>query len=222
VSSPKQTPKRCSSTSPEAAPPHKSPRTDVPSPITHMPNAGEPQSDNVEEPTGPPGSPTARRKSWRRATMTRRSLPALPNLYQVEHLKKEWTCLAKIISSEHPTSTSSSDPSVQRAMEKVRKATNLQGESECWEALLKKHRTKAEELEKVEQGLERGVLLDSTSLAQSSQHHFIQSKPDYHSVLRRQQPMLHTMMDIQSKMVRELMFFKDQSQLLVKETSGRL
>lgn len=46
---------------------------------------------------------------------------------------------------------------------------------------------------KVEQGQERGVSLDSTSVAQSSQSHFIQSKPDYHGLLCRQQPMLHTM-----------------------------
>lgn len=47
-------------------------------------------------------------------------------------------------------------------------------------------------LRKVEQGQQTGVPLDSTSLAQSSQYLFIQSKPDYHSLLCRQQPMLHT------------------------------
>lgn len=46
---------------------------------------------------------------------------------------------------------------------------------------------------KVEEGLERGISLDSASVVQSSQYHFIQSKPDYHSLLCRQQPMLHTM-----------------------------
>ncbi|TNN70406.1 hypothetical protein EYF80_019432 [Liparis tanakae] len=104
--------------------------------------------------------------------------------------------------------------------------SGLQAESESWEALLSKHRSKAEELErKVEQGQKGGVSLDATSVAQSSQYHFIQSKPDYHSILCRQQPMLHTMamiMDTQSKMVRELLSIKEQSQLVVKETSGRL
>lgn len=46
---------------------------------------------------------------------------------------------------------------------------------------------------KVEQGLQTGVPLDSASVAQSSQYHFIQKKPDYHSLLRRQRPLLNTM-----------------------------
>lgn len=46
---------------------------------------------------------------------------------------------------------------------------------------------------KVEQGLQTGVPLDPTSVAQSSQYHFIQKKPDYHSLLRRQRPLLNTM-----------------------------
>lgn len=45
---------------------------------------------------------------------------------------------------------------------------------------------------KVEQGLEKGVSLNSASVAQSSQYHLIQSKPDYHS-LCRQQPLLQAM-----------------------------
>ncbi|XP_053195198.1 kinetochore-associated protein DSN1 homolog [Scomber japonicus] len=292
VNSVNQTPKRCSSTSPDSAPPHKSPRTDVQSPTTtQAPETGdghpetdkqEMQTETTEGPTSPPGSPTARRKSWRRATLTRRSLPALPNPYQVlcrsistslsqqerleklmeaamklaiertqnliqsvpnsslesfkkqvEHMQKEWGCLAKSIRSEPqshqlPASVaSSSDPEAQRAVEKIQKATNrLQAECEAWEALLNKHQSKAEELEsKVEQGQERGVSLDPTSVAQSSQYQFIQSKPDYCAVLSRQQPMLHTMemiMDHQCKMVRELLSIKEQSQLLVKKTSGRL
>ncbi|XP_042247484.1 kinetochore-associated protein DSN1 homolog [Thunnus maccoyii] len=283
------TPKRCSSTSPESAPPHKSPRTDVQSPTKQTPDAGEghPDTDkqemhteNTEGHTSPSGSPTARRKSWRRATLTRRSLPALPNPYQilcrsistslsqqerleklmeasmrlaiertqnllqsvpnsspesfqkqVEHMQKEWGCLAKSIQIEPhqlPASAArSSDPAAQKALEKIQKATNrLQAECESWEALLNKHRSKAEELErKVEKGQKRGVSLDCTSVAQSSQYQFIQSKPDYHGLLSRQQPMLHTMemiMDIQCKMVRELLSIKEQSQLLVKKTSGRL
>ncbi|XP_044036726.1 kinetochore-associated protein DSN1 homolog [Siniperca chuatsi] len=291
INSVKQTSKRCSSTSPSTAPPHKSPRTDFMSPISQTPDTAEGnsetdkqeiQTENTEGPSSPTVSPAARRKSWRRATITRRSLPALPNPYQflcrsistslsqqerldklmeasmrlaidrtqnslqsvsnaslesfkkqVEHMQKEWSCLAKSIRSEPqdqqlPASVAScSDPALQRAMEKVQKAINrLQAESDSWEALLNKHRCKAEELErKVEQGQERGVSLDSTSVAQSSQYPFIQSKPDYHGLLCRQQPMLHTMamiMDTQCKMVRELMSIKEQSQLLVKETSGRL
>ncbi|XP_036944489.1 kinetochore-associated protein DSN1 homolog [Acanthopagrus latus] len=280
----KQTSKRCSSTSPITAPPHKSPRTDFPSPSTQTLDAEEGHSESVKQERqietmeSPNVSPTGRRKSWRRATLTRRSLPALPNPYQVlcrgistslpneerleklmetsmrmaiertqnslqsvpkaslesfqkqvEHIKKEWRFLVKSIREprdhELPASAANScDPSMQRAMEKA--INRLQAESESWEALLNKHRSKAEELErKVEEGQERGISLDTSSVTQSSQYHFIQSKPDYHGLLRRQQPMLHTMamiMDTQCKMVRELLNIKEQSQLLVKETSGRL
>lgn len=89
----KQTSKRCSSTSPITAPPHKSPRTDFPSPSTQTLDAEEGHSETVkqerqietmERPSSPNVSPTGRRKSWRRATLTRRSLPALPNPYQGE------------------------------------------------------------------------------------------------------------------------------------------
>ncbi|KAI3359722.1 hypothetical protein L3Q82_014090 [Scortum barcoo] len=163
---------------------------------------------------------------------TQNSLQAVPNTSlesfqkQVEHIQKEWGGLAKSIRSEPQgdqlpaSAASSSVPAVQRAINR------LQAEGESWEALLNKHRSKAKELErKVEQGQERGVSLDSTSVAQSSQYHFIQSKPDYNGLLSRQQPMLHTMamiMDTQCKMVRELLSIKKQSQLMVKETSGRL
>ncbi|XP_051245278.1 kinetochore-associated protein DSN1 homolog isoform X2 [Dicentrarchus labrax] len=281
--------KRCSSTSPSTAPPHKSPRTDFTSSTTQMSDAGEGHSEtdkqemlteNTEGPSSLTVSPTARRKSWRRATITRRSLPVLPNPYQVlcrgisvslsqkerleklmeasmrlaiertqnnlqsvpktslesfqkqvERIQKEWGCLANSIRSEpqghQVPASAASDPAVLRAMAKVQKAIKrLQAESESWEALLNKHRSKAEELErKVEQGQEGGVSLDSTSVAQSSQYHIIQNKPDYHGLLCRQQPMFHTMamiMDTQCKMVRELLSIKEQSQLLVKETSGRL
>ncbi|XP_008289391.1 LOW QUALITY PROTEIN: kinetochore-associated protein DSN1 homolog [Stegastes partitus] len=287
VHSLKQTPKRRSSTSPGAAPPQKSPRTDCISPTTQTSDGDEGQSEtekkemqteNTEDPAGPSVSPTARRKSWRRATITRRSLPALPNPYQalcrsistslsqqerleklmessmklaiertqnllqsmpntsletfqkqVKHIQKKWGCLAKSIHTEPDQlpPTEASKPAMQRAMEKVQRAINrLQDESESWEALLNKHRSKAEELErKVEHGQKTGVSLDSASVAQSSQYLVIQSKPDYHVVLCRQQPKLQTMgmiMDTQCKMVRELLSIKEQSQLLVKETSGRL
>lgn len=98
VNTVKQTSKRCSSTSPSTAPPHKSTRTDVLSPTTQTPDAGENhsetnkqemQTENTEGPSSPTVSPTTRRKSWRRATMTRRSLPALPNQYQGE---MSWLC----------------------------------------------------------------------------------------------------------------------------------
>ncbi|KAM3598822.1 uncharacterized protein V6R79_023065 [Siganus canaliculatus] len=237
-------------------------------------------TENTFEEPSKSTCPTERRKSWRRATITRRSLPALPNPYQVlckgissslshqerleklmeasmrlaiertqnslvsvqrasmesfqkqvEHIQKEWGCLAKSIRSEPqgcqvPTSATC-DHSVQRAMEKVWKAINrFQAESESWEALLNKHRSKAEDLErKVEQGQESGVSLDSMSVVHSSQYDFIQRKPDYRSFLSKQQPMLQTMaviMDTQCKMVRELLFIQEQSQSLVKETSSRL
>lgn len=150
---------------------------------------------------------------------------------QVEHMEKDWGHLAKSIRKEpgndELSAKAASDPAVHRASEKLQKAINrLQAESESWEALLNKHRSKAEELErKVERGQEGGISLDLASVAQSSQYHCIQSQPDYNALLCRQQPMLHTMtmiMDTQSKMVKEFSSIKEQSQLLVKETSGRL
>ncbi|KAM6965920.1 kinetochore-associated protein DSN1 homolog [Tautogolabrus adspersus] len=307
VNSVTQTSKRCSSTSPGiSAPPHKSPRTDFPSPTSQTPALGEGpsetdqqeiQKENMEGPTSPTVSPMARRKSWKRATITRRSLPALQNPYQVlcrsinpslpqqerfeklieasmklviertqnslqsvpnisqeyfqkqvEHMKKESGCLTKDLRSEAQDhllpASAASDPAVQGAMKKFQKVIyrhvtlnihkhkeeNISkcdtAESESWEALLNKHQRKAEELErKVKQGQEKGLLLDSSSVARSSQYHFIQSKPDYHGLLCRQQPIFHTMamiMDIQCKKVRQLLSIKEQSQLLVKETSGRL
>ncbi|XP_056144464.1 kinetochore-associated protein DSN1 homolog [Lampris incognitus] len=236
--------------------------------------------EGVVQPVGPSFSPSARRKSWRRATITRRSLSALPNpssllcqnisrslpqqerleklmeasmrlaiertrtLLQsipnasmesfqkhVEHMQKEWQSVAQDIRSqsqnqERPICTTS-DPAVQRAKEQIHKAIHrLQIESESWDALLDKHRSKAEALaRKVEQVQEKGATLDPTSIAQSSQHHLIQSKPDYRSLLSRQQPLLHTMemvIDTQCKMVRQLLFTQERSQLLVKEASKRL
>lgn len=44
----------------------------------------EVQADNTDASSNPTVNPTTRRKSFRRATITRRSLPALPNQYQSE------------------------------------------------------------------------------------------------------------------------------------------
>lgn len=44
----------------------------------------EVQADNRDGSSDPTANPTTRRKSFRRATVTRRSLPALPNQYQSE------------------------------------------------------------------------------------------------------------------------------------------
>ncbi|KAM8844052.1 kinetochore-associated protein DSN1 homolog isoform 2-T2 [Spinachia spinachia] len=291
VDSVKQSTKRCSTTSPSTPPSNKSPRTVFLPTSAMTPAAVEGQSgtdhlkmgtENQEGPSSPTDHPSTRRKSWRRATITRRSLPALVNPYrvlcrsistslsqqerleelmeasmklaiertqsalqsvpntslesfqkQVVHMQKEWSCLAKSIRDEPEghqlpaTTASSSDPVLQEAMEKVKKALNrFQAESESWEALLIKHRSRAEELEsKLERGKKGGVSVDSSLVAQSSQYRFIQSKPDYQGLLCRQQPMLHTIamiMDTESKMVRELLSIKEQSQLLVKKTSGRL
>lgn len=229
-----------------------------------------------------PRSPPDRRKSWRRATLTRRSLPALPNPYQVlcrsistslskqerlekllmasmrmaidrtqsslqtasnssmesfqvkvQQMLKEWESLAQSIQSEYPGSqtnakaSSSGDPLVQQAMEKIKKAINrLEVESESWETLMNKHREKAEQLDrKVQKGQECSITPDSMALAQSSQYEIIQSKPNYNLVLGRQQPKLQTMaliMDTQCKMVKNLLSIRDQSKLVVKETSGQL
>ncbi|KAK5856149.1 hypothetical protein PBY51_007765 [Eleginops maclovinus] len=275
VNSVKSTQKRCS-TSPSTVPPNKSHRTVSPTKST----AGEGQSEMDTLVMEGPSSPTARRKSWRRATLTRRSLPALPNPYQVlgrsistslpqqerlekfmkaimrveiertqnwlqsvpnsslesfqkqvERIEKDLDCLTESIRKEpgndELSAPAASDPAVHKAKEKVQKAINrLQAESESWGALLNKHRSKAEELErKVAQGQEGGISLDSTSVAQSSQYHCILSKPDYNALLCRQQPILHTMtiiMDNQTKMVKDLLSIKEQSELLLKETSGRL
>uniref|UniRef100_A0A4W5Q5V5 DSN1 component of MIS12 kinetochore complex n=1 Tax=Hucho hucho TaxID=62062 RepID=A0A4W5Q5V5_9TELE len=223
---------------------------------------------------------STQRKSWRRSTRGRRSLPFLPNTSQticrsisqslpeeerleklmeasmrlaveklqdslsttpngsfeslktqVEAVLKGWCCLAKDLRSEpqcqQPPITTASDTAMQNTMGQTRKAIHrLQAESASWESLLDKHRSKAEELARqVEQCQEKGVMLDPSCLAQSSQSQLIQNKPDYHSLLCRQQPVLSTMdmvMDTQCKIVRELLSIQEQSQLLVKETSSRL
>ncbi|XP_047427080.1 kinetochore-associated protein DSN1 homolog [Mugil cephalus] len=276
----KQTSKRCSSPSPIAAPPQKSPRSDLP--ITQTSKAGKAHSETdemqIENTEGPSVSPTARRKSWRRSAINRRSLPVLPNpnqalcleictslpqekrleklmeasmklavertkhLFQsvpnaslesfqrqVESIQKQWGCLPKSIhSGPHCLSSrTASKPAAHRDMEKFQTAIKrLQAESESWEALLNKHRRKAEELErKVEQGQKTGISLDSTSVARSSQYLLIQNKPDYSVILCKQKPMLHTMamiIDSQCKMAKELLSIKEITQLLVKKTSGHL
>ncbi|XP_052346130.1 uncharacterized protein LOC127914385 [Oncorhynchus keta] len=117
---------------------------------------------------------------------------------QVEALQKEWWCLAKDLRNEpqcqQPPTSTASDTEMQNTMEQVRKAIHrLQAESASWEALLDKHRSKAEQLDRqLEQCLENGVMLDPRCLAQSSQSQLIQNKPDYHSVLRRQRAVLST------------------------------
>ncbi|XP_029015764.1 kinetochore-associated protein DSN1 homolog [Betta splendens] len=281
-----QTLKRCASSSPSTHPKHKSPRTSCTSPTIQATHAGdehsktheqEMQTKKSEEPSRSSGSPTKRRKSGRRATISTRSLPALPNPYllcrsirtsltqderleklmeasmmlaiertqnslqsvpnfslesfqkQVKDMQKDWGRLAKSIHSESKeqqlTVDTASNPSVQRPMENVQKAINrLQAENESWEALLSKQRKKEEELQrKVEQGQETGVPLDSSSMARSSQYTLIKSKPDYLTLLSRQQTVLQTViMETQSKMVKVLMSIKKQSQLVVKEISARL
>uniref|UniRef100_A0A3P9JDR3 DSN1 component of MIS12 kinetochore complex n=1 Tax=Oryzias latipes TaxID=8090 RepID=A0A3P9JDR3_ORYLA len=277
----KQTSKR-SSESYCSAPPIKSPRADSPSPTTQTTDAGEEQSErnkqdvhteNVGEPSVP-----SQRKSWRRATISRRSLPAPPNPLQalsrsistslsqeerleklleaavkwaldrtqnslqtvpnssietfqkqVEHIQKEWSGLAKSVydESHRVPSSSTSETDVKRLIEDVQKATNrLNEENQSWEALLSKHRNKAEELNRmVEKGQKTGIPLDSAAVAKSSVYHVIQNKPNYFDLLCRQRPMLHAMemiMDTQCKMVRELLSIKEMSRLLLKETSGRL
>ncbi|KAJ3600642.1 hypothetical protein NHX12_031621 [Muraenolepis orangiensis] len=216
-----------------------------------------------EEPMEGSLSPSARRKSWRRSTMGRRSLPtpinpsatlcssislslpaqerleklmeasmklalartekllqSTPNASlesfkkQAEDMQPKWCSLAEEMRSPRPTQQ------LPASKEK------LQAEIQSWESLLTKHRQKAEALAgKVEQGQRSAVTLDPTSLSRSSQWALIQQKPDYHSVLSRQQPALHTIqlvIETQCKMVRELLSIQERSQMLVKETSGRL
>ncbi|XP_061702147.1 kinetochore-associated protein DSN1 homolog [Syngnathoides biaculeatus] len=84
-------PKRCQSPSaPDGVPKQKSPRIETLLPSTLDAGEGQPDVDRLqmasgstEEPEGcSSGNRTTRRKSWRRATMTRRSLSALPNPHQ--------------------------------------------------------------------------------------------------------------------------------------------
>ncbi|KAF7225568.1 kinetochore-associated protein DSN1 homolog [Nothobranchius furzeri] len=274
--------KRCSSTSPDSAPPQKSPRTDSLSSSTQRTNTEKQSETDMQkmlmEDTGKLMSPTAETKSWRRTTITRRSLSAPPNPYQalcsgistslsnqerleklleasvklalertqnmllsvpqasietfkkqVEYIQAQGSSLATSIpnDSHKLQSIQPSEPTMQKAMKNVQKAIErLSSESESWDVLLTKHQRKAEELEqKLQRGQETGIQLNSTSMSQSSQYPLIQSKPDYHSILSRQRPMIHTMatiIDTQCKIVRQLLSIKEQSQLFVKETSGRL
>ncbi|XP_051995898.1 kinetochore-associated protein DSN1 homolog [Xyrauchen texanus] len=223
-------------------------------------------------------SPRSRRKSWRRSSRGRRSLPAfhstsqplcetislsLPDnerleklfkaamqrtvkrvknsLYtipgvdtetlqtQVEALQVEWDSLAKAISRETPNSLLNvvSDPVVKETTARVQEDINrLQAESMSWEYLLNKHWTKADELDKcVERGEEKGVPLEPSCFAKSSQSQLILNKPNYKSVLIKQQKLLGNMelvMDSHCCIMRELLSFHEKSQLLVKETSARL
>ncbi|KAG7317306.1 hypothetical protein KOW79_019604 [Hemibagrus wyckioides] len=148
---------------------------------------------------------------------------------QVDSLQTEWASMAKTISEESQLSfsSSSSDPAIQKAIERAKENLNrLQAESLSWESLLNKHRSKAEELAKrVEEGQERGVSLDPSCVAQSSQSKLILNKPDYNAVLQRQHRVLNTMelvLESQCMMMRALLSFQEDSHLLVKETSARL
>lgn len=88
-----ETGKRCSTPSPDLAPPYKSPRIDDQFPTTQTSavveqptetDRSEVQVDNTDGFSDATVNPTTRRKSFRRATVTRRSLPALQNQYQSE------------------------------------------------------------------------------------------------------------------------------------------
>lgn len=270
-----------------SGPPQKSPCTS-PAP-SGMQNLGEeqqsddPKTSCVEDGMtvnlpAPESNHRLRRKSWRRSSRGRRSLPAFQStsqplcesislslsdnerltvlmkaamqktvkraknsLYtipgvdteilqtQIESLHEKWDTVAEEISNETQTSLPSvdSDPVVKEISERIQKDINrLQAESLSWESLLNKHRTKAEELDKcVERGEEKGVPLDQSCLAKSSQSQIIQSKPDYKAVLIRQQNLLRNMelvMDSKCRITRELLSFHENSHLLLKETSARM
>ncbi|XP_016318539.1 kinetochore-associated protein DSN1 homolog isoform X3 [Sinocyclocheilus anshuiensis] len=228
--------------------------------------------------TAPERSPRSRRKSWRRSSRGRRSLPAfssssqplcetislsLPDnerlemlikaamqrtvkraknslntvpgvdaetlQAQVESLNEEWDSLTKDIRRETQNSlpTVESDPVVNVTTARIQEDINrLQAESMSWESLLNKHRSKADELDKcVERGEEKGVPLDPSCFAKSSQSQLILNKPDYKAVLMGQQKLLRNMelvMDSQCCIMRELLSFHEKSQLLLMETSTRL
>ncbi|KAM9493779.1 kinetochore-associated protein DSN1 homolog isoform 2-T3 [Clarias gariepinus] len=270
------------SQSPEPLP--KSPRTLSPPAICALLEMKETEDldpdrpDMTEASAAPDLSPRSRRKSWRRSTRGRTSLPALPNTSQslcksisldlsdeerleklmeaamqvtvkrlqstlrtipgadleafqaqVDSLQTEWTSSAKTISEESQLSFSStsSDPAIQKAIGRAKEDLNrLQAESLSWESLLNKHRSKAEELAKrVEEGQERGVKLDPSCLAQSSQSQVILNKPDYNAALQRQQGVLDTMglvLESQYRMMSVLLSYQNDSKLVMKETSARL
>ncbi|KAG9337830.1 hypothetical protein JZ751_027481 [Albula glossodonta] len=232
---PRPTTKRSSSRSPSTGPPEKSPRIPQPEHNPSIPSTGVEQSENQEvegmveatwegllvehacperlvgnqegqaeeqgtQGEGPALSPRSRRKSWRRSARVRRSFPVLRSTTSVKTVQREWACLAQDIRGGmqgQPSQTNTdSDPGLQRTMEQIRKS-------------IQRH---------VEQGQAEGVAMDTSGLAQSSQSQLILSKPDYHSALLRQQAVLHTMellMDSHCKMMRELLSFQEQSQMLL-------
>ncbi|XP_051904388.1 kinetochore-associated protein DSN1 homolog [Hippocampus zosterae] len=282
----KQSPKRCSSpVAPEGIPSQKSPRVEILLPGTQKLSAGEEHPDtdmaeiasgSTEEPkSSPPARSTARRKSWRRATLTRRSLSALSNPYQtlckpismslsqqerlsilmkaamklatdrlhnslqsvpnsspesfqkqVEKLKKKCKSVTKSMSSEEQNQRIG-EHGARTAMVIENTINRIEAESQSWEALALKHQSKAEELErKLAQGQKEAIALDHTCVAQSSQYQLIRSKPDYRDLLHRLQSTLQTtatlVTDAQCQLAQELQSVKELSQLVVKETSGRL
>ncbi|XP_016318536.1 kinetochore-associated protein DSN1 homolog isoform X1 [Sinocyclocheilus anshuiensis] len=272
-----------------SGPPQKSPCTSpAPETMQHLGEEEQPEDskmssveDRMRESvtvTAPERSPRSRRKSWRRSSRGRRSLPAfssssqplcetislsLPDnerlemlikaamqrtvkraknslntvpgvdaetlQAQVESLNEEWDSLTKDIRRETQNSlpTVESDPVVNVTTARIQEDINrLQAESMSWESLLNKHRSKADELDKcVERGEEKGVPLDPSCFAKSSQSQLILNKPDYKAVLMGQQKLLRNMelvMDSQCCIMRELLSFHEKSQLLLMETSTRL
>ncbi|KAG7259627.1 hypothetical protein CRUP_036751 [Coryphaenoides rupestris] len=269
--------------SPPPAPPTAAPPADAP--------GGAPTSEAVvpaEEDTlegsvcpgeAPPAlSPPARRKSWKRSTVGRRSLsapanrsqtlcrsisPSLPPQERLEKLMEasmklalertqrllestpnaslesfkkraedmqpEWRSMAAQLrdrrSPPQPPASKDNDPPTPRALAETQSAIHrqvLQAEVDAWDALLTKHRHKAEALaSQVERGQQGGVTLDAASLSHSSQWPLIQQKPDYGAALSRQQPALRTI-QLMRQMVRELLSIQEVARLQVKETSGRL
>ncbi|KAI5091003.1 kinetochore-associated protein DSN1-like [Silurus meridionalis] len=223
-------------------PPPKSPRTSSPPELIAVSDEKQPEDhdsahadqentpretmENTEACSTHDLSPRSRRKSWRRSTRGRPSLPALPNntqslcksisldLSDAERLEKlmeaamqtEWVNMAKNIREEAQlnfSSSTSSDPAIQKAIERAKEDLNR----------------------RVEEGQERGVKLDLSCLAQSSQSKLILSKPDYNAALQRQHRVLNTMelvLESQCMMMKALLSFQQDSELLMKETSTRL
>ncbi|XDV12543.1 hypothetical protein PO909_001185 [Leuciscus waleckii] len=264
-----------------SGPPQKSPCTSPAPSVMQRSEEERPEDSKIEDgmrETAPELSPRSRRKSLRRSSRGRRSLPAflgssqplcetislsLPDnerlemlikaamqrtvkrvnnsLYtvpgvdteklqtQVESLHEEWDVLAKDISRETQNSlpTTESEPVVNMTTARIQEDINrLQAESMSWESLLNKHRTKADELDRcVEGGEEKGVPLDPSCFAKSSQSQLVLNKPDYKAVLMGQQKLLRNMelvMDSHCCIMRELLSFHEESQLMLKETSTRL
>ncbi|XP_063071196.1 kinetochore-associated protein DSN1 homolog [Engraulis encrasicolus] len=153
---------------------------------------------------------------------------------QVATLKEQWPRVAKEIreesskieqGKEENNKTKPSNPNPERTVTLCANAIKrLETESAMWDALLEKHKSKAEQLTKaMEEG--KGLPVDPKLVAQSSQSALIASKPEYNAILSRQTKHLHTvelLLNTQRKMCKELLSFQESCERDIKEISAKL